>query len=127
MIDPKRVIPLLTNMSVDREIGRGPNGTVYQVTRRLDGKKLALKHISIPANDAQTKALIFAGAVSSEAEAQKYYSTLVQEIKSEILTLNGIESGSNLLKFRGYQVDQKIIGIGFDVYLLEDFCRSLPE
>ena len=25
LIDPKRVIPLLTNMSVDREIGRGPN------------------------------------------------------------------------------------------------------
>ena len=70
MIDPKRVTPLLTNMSVDREIGRGPNGTVYQVTRRMDGRKLALKHISIPANDAQTKALIYAGAVTDEAGAK---------------------------------------------------------
>ena len=116
MIDPRRVTPLLTNMSVDREIGRGPNGTVYQVTRRLDGKKLALKHISIPANDAQTSALIYAGAVSDEAEANRYYSLQVQDIKSELLQLNGIENAPNLLKFRGYQVDQKIIGIGFDVY-----------
>ena len=127
MIDPRRVTPLLTNMSVDREIGRGPNGTVYQVTRRLDGKKLALKHISIPANDAQTSALIYAGAVSDEAEANRYYSLQVQDIKSELLQLNGIENAPNLLKFRGYQVDQKIIGIGFDIYLLEDLCQSLPE
>ncbi len=127
LIDPKKITPLLSNMTVDREIGRGPNGIVYLVTRRLDGKKLALKHISIPANDAETKALIFAGAVSNEADAQRYFSSLVKDIKSEILLLNGIQNASNLLKFRGYQVDQKFIGSGYDVYLLSDYCKSLPE
>lgn len=127
MIDPRKITPLLSNMTVDREIGRGPNGVVYLVTRRLDGKKLALKHISIPANDAQTKALIFAGAVTSEADAHRYYSALVKDIKSELLLLNGLKNAPNLLKFRGYQVDQKFIGSGFDVYLLADYCRSLPE
>ena len=125
MIDPRKITPLLSNMTVDREIGRGPNGVAYLVTRRLDGKKMVLKHISIPASDAETKALIYAGAVSGEADAQRYYASLVKDIKSELLLLNGIKNASNILKFRGYQVDQKFIGSGYDVYLLADFCRSL--
>ena len=127
MIDPRKITPLLSNMTVDREIGRGPNGTVYLVTRRLDGKKMALKHIPIPASDAQTKALIFAGAVKNEADAQRYYNSLVKDIKAELLLLNGIKNASNLLKFRGYQVDVKFVGMGFDVYLLADYCKTLPE
>lgn len=126
MIDPRKITPLLTNMTVERELGRGPNGVVYLVTRRMDGKKLALKHIPVPASDAQTKALIFAGAVSSEAEAHRYYSTLVKDIKTELLQLNNIKNASGLLKVRGYQVDQKIIGIGYDVYILADYCQPLP-
>ena len=126
MIDPKKITPLLSNMTVERELGRGPNGVVYLVTRRMDGKKLALKHISIPASDAQTKALIYAGAVSSEADAQRYYSGLVKDLKAELLLLNGLQNASGLLKVRGYQVDQKIIGTGFDVYILADYHPSLP-
>ena len=114
-------------MTVDRELGQGPNGTVYLVTRRMDMRKLALKHIAIPASDAQTKALIYAGAVKDEAGAQRYYNTQVQEIKDQLLLLNGIQNGDNLLKYRGYQVDQKIVGVGFDVYLLSDYFRPLPE
>lgn len=126
MIDPRKITPLLSNMTVERELGRGPNGVVYLVTRRMDGKKLALKHIPVPASDAQTKALIFAGAVSSEAEAHRYYSTLVKDLKAELLQLNNLKNASGLLKVRGYQVDQKIIGIGYDVYILADYCQPLP-
>lgn len=126
MIDPKKITPLLNNMTVEQEIGRGPNGTVYLAVRSVDGRKLALKHISIPTSEAQTKALIFAGAVSSENDAQRYYSTLEQEIKSEILMLNGIKNAPNLLKIRGYQVDRKITGVGCDIYILSDYCMSLP-
>lgn len=126
MIDPKKIIPLLKNMTVEQEIGHGPNGTVYQVVRGLDGRKLALKHISIPSSEAQTKALIFAGAVSGETDAQRYYSSLETEIKSEILMLNGIKNAPNLLKIRGYQVDRKLTGVGCDIYILSDYCMSLP-
>lgn len=126
MIDPKKITPLLNNMTVEQEIGRGPNGTVYLAIRGQDGRKLALKHISIPENEAQTKALIFAGAVSGENDAQRYYSMLEQEIKAEILLLNSIKNAPNLLKIRGYQVDRKIAGVGCDFYILSDYCMSLP-
>lgn len=126
MIDPRKITPLLSNMTVERELGRGPNGVVYLVTRRMDGKKLALKHIPVPSSDAQTKALIFAGAVSSEADAHRYYSSLVKDMKAELLQLNNIKNASGLLKVRGYQVDQKIIGVGYDVYILADYCQPLP-
>ena len=95
MIDPKRITPLLTNMTVDRELGQGPNGTVYLVTRRMDMRKLALKHIAIPASDDQTKALIYAGAVKNEAEAQKYYAALVKDVKTELLQFNSIHHFSH--------------------------------
>jgi serine/threonine protein kinase len=114
-------------MTVDSQLAKGPNGDVYLVTRRMDGKKLALKHISIPTSEAQTKALIYSGAARNEADAQRYYNSLVKELKSELLLINGIKNSGNLLKFRGYQVDQKYIGVGYDVYLLSDFCQSLPN
>ena len=127
MIDPRKITPLLSNMSVDREIAKGPNGHVYLVTRRLDGKKLALKHISIPASDTQTNALIYSGAVKNTADAHKYFYTLVKEIKNELLLLNNIKNAPNILKFRGYQVDEKYIDAGYDVYLLSDYLPSLPK
>ena len=127
MIDPRKITPLLSNMTVDRELGRGPNGVTYLVTRRLDGKKMVLKHLSIPSSDAETRALIYAGAVSGEADAQRYYASLVKDIKAELLLLNGVKNAANILKFRGYQVDQKFIDSGYDVYLLADYCRNLRE
>ena len=127
MIDPKKITPLLSNMTVDSKLAKGPSGDVYQVSRRIDGKKLALKHISIPTSDAETKALIYAGAVKNEAAAQRYYTGQVRELKNELLLLNNVKNAANLLKFRGYQVDQKYTGVGYDVYLLSDFCPSLPE
>ena len=126
MIDPRNITPLLNNMTVGKKIGQGPNGETYLVTNRLDGRKLALKHISIPLSDSQTKALIYAGAVADEREAQKYYTTTVKELKGELLMLNSIQNSGNLQKFRGYQIDQKFTGAGFDVYLISDYNKSLP-
>ncbi len=127
MIDPRKITPLLSNMTVDSKLAKGPSGDVYVVSRRIDGKKLALKHISIPTSDAETKALIYAGAVKNETAAQRYYTSQVKDLKNELLLLNGVKNASNLLKFRGYQVDQKYIGVGYDIYLLSDFYPSLPE
>lgn len=127
MIDPKRIMPLLSNMTVDGLLASGPSAKVYLVSRRIDGKKLALKHISIPATDSETRALIYAGAVKDEAAAQRYYTSQVKDLKNELLLLNGVKNAANLLKFRGYQVDQKYTGVGYDVYLLSDYSMNLPE
>ena len=90
MIDPKKITPLLSNMTVDTKLAKGPSGDVYVVSRRIDGKKMALKHISIPTSDAETKALIYAGAVKNEAAAQRYYTSQVKDLKNELLLLNGV-------------------------------------
>lgn len=127
MIDPRQIIPLLSNMTVDRPVGQGPSGSVYQVTRKIDNKKLALKHVSIPTKETETQALIYSGAVKNEAEALKYFHSQVKDLKNELLMLNNVKNPANLLRFRGYQVDQKFVGLGYDVYLLSDFCKNLPD
>lgn len=127
MIDPKQITPLLSNTTVEKTISTGTSGDVYLVCRQHDNKQMALKHVSIPASESQTKALIYSGAVKSESQAQRYYSTLVQELKQELLLLNGVKNAGNLLKFRGYQVDQKFIGSGYDVYMLSDYCPNLRD
>ncbi len=127
MIDPRQITPLLTNTIVNRKLAKGPAGDVYLVTRRMDDKQLALKHLSIPASEAQTQALIYSGAVKTETQAHRYYENQVKDLKAELLQINNIKNGSNILKFRGYQVDQKFIGSGYDVYLLSDYCKNLTE
>lgn len=127
LIDPRQITPLLANTTVDKKIAKGPNGDVYLVTRRVDDKKLALKHLSIPSSESETQALIYSGAVKSEVQAQRYYEAQVKELKAELLLMNNIKNAANLLKFRGYQVDQKFIGSGYDVYLLSDYLQNLPD
>lgn len=127
MIDPRQITPLLSNSTVDRKIAKGPSADVYLVTRRVDDKKLALKHISIPASESETKALIYSGAVKSESQAQRYYEAKVRDLKAELLLINNVKNAGNLLKFRGYQVDQKFIGSGYDFYLLSDYCQNLTD
>lgn len=127
MIDPRQITPLLTNTTVDKRLAKGPGGDVYLVTRRVDDKKLALKHLSIPVSDSETQALIYSGAVKNESQAQRYYESKVKDLKAELLLINNIKNSTNLLKFRGYQVDQKFIGSGYDVYLLSDYCQNLTD
>ncbi len=127
MIDPRQITPLLSNTTVDKKLASGPRGDVYLVTRQTDNKKLALKHLSIPTSESQTKALIYSGAVKNESQALRYYEAMVKDLKAELLLINNIKSSGNLLKFRGYQVDQKFLGSGYDVYLLSDYCPNLTE
>ena len=126
MIDPRQISPLLNNISVLGQIGSGPNGAVYLCQRRSDGAKLALKHISIPASEEQTQALIYSGAVSNASEAHQYYGILAEEIKAELLALNNLERHDRLLRYQRYQSVPKPTHIGYDVYLLTGYCRSLP-
>ena len=100
MIDPKRIMPLLSNMTVDGLLASGPSAKVYLVSRRIDGKKLALKHISIPATDSETRALIYAGAVKDEAAAQRYYTSQVKRREKcfESAEIPGLSGGSEVYR-----------------------------
>ena len=80
MIDPKKITPLLSNMTVDRKLAKGPSGDVYVVSRRVDGKKLALKHISIPTSDAETKALTYKGIIPGQKAAGRKVTFRVRAI-----------------------------------------------
>ena len=127
MIDAKKITPLLSGMTIKKKIGRGPNSSVYLAVKGPEQTKYAVKHVSIPSSDAKTKALIYSGAVKTEYEAQKYYSNLIADYKSELLLMNKVKNAPNLLKFRGYQIDQKALGVGYDVYLLSNYAQNLID
>lgn len=107
-------------------LGSGSNGTTYRARERASGRPLILKHIPVPASQAQVQALIFSGAAGNEEEVQHYYERSVRELAEELKLGEAWEGSSFYLPFRDYQIDPRETEIGYDIYLIADFCQTLP-
>ena len=99
MIDPKRIMPLLTNMTVDGLLASGPSAKVYLVTRRIDGKKLAMMGFNNSAygkimHPTLTSVEIFPRFLGSEAAALAIDSNLKIESNCVIVPHKVIERES---------------------------------
>ena len=75
MSEPKLVSPLLDRMSVLEEIP-GHNGcSCYSLRHEDSGERFVVKHISIPASEKQTYALLLSGAYPDQVLAPPGTST----------------------------------------------------
>lgn len=128
MSEFQKVSPLLDKWSVGSLIGRNGGTSVYQLTNNSTSgsRRGVLKHITIPASDNQVKALIYTGAVSNESQAHQYYKNVVDDLERELALINSVADQTNILIYRDCQIVEKEGKPGFDVYLICDYCDSLP-
>ncbi len=118
--------PFSEKYEILSELGSGSNGTTYRAREIASGRPLILKHIPIPASQSQVQALIFSGAAGSEDEVQHYYERSVAELEAELALAQSLTGSACYLPFRDHQVDRREGAVGFDVYLVADFCQTLP-
>ncbi len=127
MSDLLMVSPLLDGYTVEKTVMTQRDRTWYSVRHTASGECFVLKHISIPASDAQVRALILSGIYENEHDVLAYYTALVTDIKREL------ELGKKLSEtecFAGpvdYQIVQKTDGIGYDIYILQELQMPLNE
>ena len=121
------VSPLLDGYTVEKTVMTQRDRTWYSVRHTESGECFVLKHLSVPASDAQVRALILSGIYENEQDVLAYYTGLVSDMKRELdLGKNLSETGC----FAGpvdYQIVQKTDGIGYDIYILQALQVPLNE
>lgn len=118
------ISPLLDGMKALECFSEKNGCSCWYLEREDSDEQFVLKHISIPASDTKTEALILTGAVADEAEAQSYFEGLANDIRREVIKLQSLSGHSAVASWGGYQVEPKD-GTGYDVYLLMPRRMSL--
>ena len=125
MADSNPVSALLPHMTAGNCIGTGSRGTVWLLRQAETDRMVAIKRISIPVSPKNVQALMFTGAVKDEAGAQDYYNKLAQELVQELEDMEPLEDCPNVLPFQGSFLTPKDGAVGFDLYLLSEYCETL--
>ena len=112
-------------MTAGNCIGTGSRGTVWLLRQAETDRMVAIKRISIPVSPKNVQALMFTGAVKDEAGAQDYYNKLAQELVQELEDMEPLEDCPNVLPFQGSFLTPKDGAVGFDLYLLSEYCETL--
>ncbi len=127
MSDFRLVSPLLDGYTLEKTVMTQRDRTWYSVRHIDSGENFVLKHISIPASDAQVRALILSGIYKDENDVLAYYTGIVSDIKKELDTGKKLAETGCFAGAVDYQIEQKTDGIGYDVYILQELQVPLNE
>ncbi len=125
MAETNPVSALLPHMTAGNCIGSGNRGTVWLIRQAETDRMVAIKRISIPVSPENVQALMFSGAVKDEAEAREYYNRLSQELVQELDAIEPLSECPNILPFQGSFLTPKENEVGYDLYLLSEYCETL--
>ena len=127
MSDFRLVSPLLDGYTLEKTVMTQRDRTWYSVRHIDSGENFVLKHISVPASDAQVRALILSGIYKDESDVLAYYTGVVSDIKKELDTGRKLAETGCFAGPVDYQIEQKTDGIGYDVYILQELQVPLNE
>lgn len=126
MPNPTPGAPFSEKYGIISELGRGSSGITYRAIEPATSRLLILKHIPIPVSDAQVQALIFSGAANDEEEVQRYYERTLSDLRDELRLGMKFADSPYYLPFRDCQAEIRENAVGYDLYLIADFCQTLP-
>lgn len=90
-------------------------------------EKFIVKIISLPPSPTQIDAMLLAGVFSDQQSAVNYYEQRANDYIREIEVLQQLSRQEGFLPFSGYQAVPSQEHIGFDVYILSKYMRSLER
>ncbi len=127
MIDErcKRYEPFFGKWKLDRELGKGMSGQVYQIYWDDElGKRTtsALKYIHIPSDEAL--------AIQKEIQPNmravyNYFFKQVEKIREEILILQKCKGHSNIVSYEDHMIVESAGGIGWDILIRMELLYPL--
>ena len=127
MSELKLISPMLDHFAVGESISDHHGVSCYPAMEEATGDKYIVKVISIPASRTQLDALLLSGAYPDEASALVYFKELADSIIQENDVLTRL---SQLEGFLGYDQCQLVPmddDIGFNIYLLGSYKRTLAR
>ena len=127
MSDPKLISPLLDNFIIGGSVSEHHGVRCYPAIKNDSDERYIVKIISLPENPSKIDALLLTGAFSDTDSALSYFKELAEDIVHEADVLSKLSELEGFLPYTGCQIEPKDSGMGYDVYLLSPYKRSLEK
>ncbi|MBQ9166169.1 MAG: protein kinase, partial [Oscillospiraceae bacterium] len=127
MSEPKLVSPLLDGFIMGEAISDHHGVRCCPAIRENTDERYIVKIISIPASQVQLDALLLTGAYSDQAEALAYFKELSDGVVGEADILDRLSRLEGFVPYLGHQIQLMDDGVGYDVYLIGHYKRSLNK
>ncbi len=127
MLDVKKISPLLDNIIIGDPISDHHGIQCCPALNQDSGQRYIVKIISVPASQTQLDALLLTGAAADNNAARDYFQERVNDYINEIEIIQELSRYEGFISDCGYQAVPKEDGIGFDIYVLSQYRRSLER
>ncbi len=127
MSEIKLISPMLDDFAIGDPISEHNGVRCCPAMPNDSDKRYIVKIISIPASQVKMEALLLTGACKTEEDALAYFHDLTQDVIREIETLQKLSKIEGFIPFEKYQVVQMEGEVGYDIYLLAPYKRSLER
>ncbi len=127
MSEPRIISPMLDQFALGGAISDRSGVRCYPAMRQDSDERYIVKTISIPATQMQLEALLLTGAYPNAEAARGYFQDLAQGIRSEIEILDQLAARRGFLPFQDSQIVPMAEGVGYEVYLLSFYRRTLER
>lgn len=127
MSESKLISPLLDNFIMGDVMSEHHGVRCYPAVIRNTDKRYIVKTISIPASQVQLDALLLAGAYRNQAAALAYFKELADGIADEVEILKKLAKFDAFVPYEDLQIVPMEGRVGYEVYLLSPYKRSLER
>jgi len=125
--DPKLISPLLDNYMMGDPISEKSGSRCCPALERDLQTKCIVKITSTPASQGQLEALLLSGAYTDTQAALEYFRSIANEIVDEVNVLQRLSQLEGFFPFIGCQIVPMDDGVGFDVYTLSEYRKTLQK
>ena len=127
MSEIKLISPLLDDFMIG-DVFSDHNGVrCVPAMKNNSDTRYIVKVISVPASQVQLQAFLLTGVYRSEEDAKAYFADLASGIENEMSILSKLTALEGFVDYEGYQVVEKEGEVGYDIYLLAPYRRSLER
>lgn len=95
--------------------------------REFTDERYIVKILSIPASQVQLDALLLTGAYPTPAHALEYFHSRAEDVLKEVATLERLHAMEGFLPYTRAEIRKAEDGIGYQVYLISPYKRSLER
>lgn len=127
MSEIKRISPILDDFDIGGSISEHDGVTCYPAMRMNSDDKYIIKTVSIPASQTKLDALLLTGAFPDETAALSYFKDLADQTVEELELLQRLSQHEGFLSYESWQISTMEDRIGFDVYMLSSYRKSLRK
>lgn len=125
MSEPKLISPMLDGFIMGECVSDHHGVRCCPALRENTDERFIVKIISVPASQVQLDALLLTGACKDAQEAQSYFMELTAGVAGEADILARLSKLEGFVPYLDSQIVTMDEGVGYELYLLSPYRRSL--